>query len=195
MVVNEKALVRGMKDAFKAGGYTVAAGEDGTLAIYNARWAVQMEEKNIPREVLSLLALHMGYLPKKGDAYKVFKGDKVPVVQNVVHAVAVQPVDSMAAKAAVATAASSALGRSEAQIHRTGITFQSYRAWQRPSDMQVVLVDPEAESIFRKKEKALLIDGAIYQEGRVSRAYVWAVDREYFQIQVEYLSGMQWTGK
>lgn len=73
MVIGENSLVREMKEAFKGGGYTIICRPGEATVIMCPYWAVEINDENLPREVLSLLALHMGYLPKEGEAYKIMK--------------------------------------------------------------------------------------------------------------------------
>lgn len=82
MVIREKALVREMKEAYKRGGYTVLVRPNGRTVICSPYWSVEIDNHEVPREALSLMALHMGFLPESGDAYKIYKGDKTPAVQE-----------------------------------------------------------------------------------------------------------------
>ena len=82
MVVNEKALIRQMKEAYKTYGYTVAVDEDDVVMITSGFWLVQINMENIPNEVLALIALHLRKIPESGDAYKITKGVDGPFVQK-----------------------------------------------------------------------------------------------------------------
>lgn len=66
MVVNDKALVREMKEAFKGWGYTVmvVSGDKWVIGSKD-NWTVVIDgQNNVPNEVLALIVLHMGELPK-----------------------------------------------------------------------------------------------------------------------------------
>lgn len=97
MVVNDKALVSNMKDAYNGGGYTVLVRPRGSHAIHTACWAVDIDNAHVPREVLSLLALHMGLLPESGEAYKITKTKEGPNVQKVIYDVAEGPLRTLEA--------------------------------------------------------------------------------------------------
>ena len=59
MVINEKALVRAMKAAYKGDGYVVGCQED-ELFVEGAMWKVVAELENFPRKALGLIAEHLG---------------------------------------------------------------------------------------------------------------------------------------
>lgn len=98
MIVNEKGLVKAMKEAYRYGGYKVAAiGMESNpyLMINNGFWAVEIELENMPRKALGLIAEHVGKIPAIGEAYQVKKGE----VQTVIYATAVSPIQDLDAQA------------------------------------------------------------------------------------------------
>lgn len=88
MVINEKALTRLMKEAYKASGYTVAMGQlesGGTyLLIATQLWAVEIERKNVPGSVIGLIAEHLKDIPTIGEAFQVKKGENSAVLYSMV---------------------------------------------------------------------------------------------------------------
>ncbi len=62
MLINEKALARQLKEAWRSGGYRVAD-LDGLMYIAAYTWAITIRTEDIPRKVIGLLAEHLGYLP------------------------------------------------------------------------------------------------------------------------------------
>lgn len=74
MVVDERALIKAMREAYKGTGYDVAVddrgGEDEVI-IATALWTVIIDKESLPRKVLGLLAEHIGDLPDAGEAYRV----------------------------------------------------------------------------------------------------------------------------
>ena len=69
MIIHEKALVQEMKQAYKGWGYTVIVRAGDRWVFKTDGWMVQIDgQENVPNEVLALIVLHMGELPKKESA-------------------------------------------------------------------------------------------------------------------------------
>ena len=84
MVVNEKALLGRIKDCYKSGGYTVMV-DGGRHTIIGGTWAVEISSENLPRDVIGLMAVHMGFLPEPGSAYKITKAKDGAQVQSILN--------------------------------------------------------------------------------------------------------------
>lgn len=64
MLINEGGLIRAIKRAYKAGGYTVLnTGND--VAIYTDRWFAMANRALLPRKVLATIVEHMGMIPER----------------------------------------------------------------------------------------------------------------------------------
>ena len=62
MLINEGGLIRAIKRAYKAGGYTVLnTGND--VAIYTDHWFAMANRALLPRKVLVTIVEHMGMIP------------------------------------------------------------------------------------------------------------------------------------
>ena len=62
MLINEGGLIRAIKRAYKAGGYTVLnTGND--MAIYTDHWFAMANRALLPRKVLATIVEHMGMIP------------------------------------------------------------------------------------------------------------------------------------
>ena len=62
MLINEGGLIRAIKRAYKAGGYTVLnTGND--VAIYTDHWFSMANRALLPRKVLATIVEHMGMIP------------------------------------------------------------------------------------------------------------------------------------
>ena len=62
MLINEGGLIRAIKRAYKAGGYTVLnTGND--VAIYTDHWFILANRALLPRKVLATIVEHMGMIP------------------------------------------------------------------------------------------------------------------------------------
>lgn len=165
MVIREKNLVREMKEAYKHGGYTVLVRENGRTVICTEYWAAEIDNYDIPREALSLMALHMGFLPEPGDAYTVYKGDKKPTVQERISEEATDWVDMLDKymKKQEETAM---------MVKKTVLTYSGYNVWQVDKTRRILLINPEYERIFYKKDNVSLMGTAICAVDQVSRVFV-----------------------
>ena len=64
MLINEGGLIRAIKRAYKAGGYTVLnTGND--VAIYTDHWFAMANRALLPRKVLATIVEHMGMIPER----------------------------------------------------------------------------------------------------------------------------------
>lgn len=189
MVIRERSLVREMKEAYKGGGYTVICRPGETTVILCLAWAVEINNENLPREVLSLLALHMGYLPKEGEAYKILKADKEPTVQKMLFDTAILPVRTLEAKTA------EMLNSVPVDVKKTLLTFDGCNVWQKTGNNGIILIDPEYESILRKKDDVIMAGDAIYKEGEVSKVYVMRVNDAAHENQLNHLGQIPWVAK
>ena len=165
MVIREKALVREMKEAYKRGGYTVLVRSTGKTVICSPYWAVEIDNHEVPREALSLMALHMGFLPEPGDAYKIYKGDKTPAVQEEVFEVAAEWVNMLDEVYRMREERSLA-------VKKTVLTYSGYNIWQEDKTRRILLIHPEYERILYKIDPACMIQEALCVADTVSRAYI-----------------------
>lgn len=168
MVIREKALVREMKEAYKHGGYNVLVRKTGRTVIYKTSplsWAVEIDNHELPREALSLMALHMGFLPELGDAYKIYKGDKTPAVQEEVFEVAAEWVDQLNGHLMIQE-------EKPLSVKKTVLTYNGYNIWQQDKTRNILLIHPEYERILYKKESVTMIGEAICAADQVSRVYI-----------------------
>lgn len=90
MVIDKTALLRAIREDYKGQGYMVArrAGSDeddeGVLVINSSDWLVEIEWKNVPPEVIGLVAQHLKGLPCIGEAFKVQKKETNTAIFNMV---------------------------------------------------------------------------------------------------------------
>lgn len=185
MVVREKALVREMKEAYKRGGYTVLVRKNGRTVICCEYWAVEIDNHDMPREALSLMALHMGFLPEPGDAYKVYKGDKTPAVQEEVFEVAAEWVD-------VLDKAFMLREEKPLAVKKTLLTYSGYNAWQQETTKNVLFIHPEYERILYKLDPAFMLQDALCVADAVSRVYI--PKAPWFKEELtDFLEQMKWA--
>ena len=63
MVINEKGLLRAMKEAYKSEGYEIKCKDNSgvqEIEIETTKWRVTCVLKNMPRKVLGMIVEHMG---------------------------------------------------------------------------------------------------------------------------------------
>lgn len=189
MVVHEKALMREMKEAYKGAGYTVMVRPGDEWVISSRAWAVAIEgQGNVPNEVLSLIVLHMGFLPERETAYRVYKTDTGPAVQQETYGVTNETFETLQ-KQRLET------DNAPVQIRRTKLQLGHYRVWQQTVDLRVLLIDPRYETVIDRKNNVRTVGDAIYAEGEISCAYVMRVQDAADKVQIEHLAQMQWVEK
>lgn len=140
MVIKEKELARLMKDAYRGGGYTVAVRGNGKTVICTNAWAVEIDDASLPREALSMMALHMGFLPEPDEAFTIYKGNKEPTVQTKDFDVAVQCITQLDALLKEAEAR-------KARVRKTVLTYNGYSIWQQGNG-NILLIDPAREQLL-----------------------------------------------
>lgn len=187
MVINETALVREMKEAYKGGGYAVVARETGRTAIVGPCWAAELERENLHREVLSLMALHMGFLPKTGEAYRVMKANKEADVQHMLYETGMMLLQSLEAPVEAASG-------EPVKIKKTPLTLEGSNVWQKTGNRGLVLIDPKHESILLQKEETVLAGDFLYREGSASRVWIGRVKAEKWMHQLAHLAEILWVG-
>lgn len=183
MVIREKALVAEMKESYKGGGYTVAAMHNGKTIILCDDWAVQIDDAEVPREALSLMCLHMGFLPEDGDAFTVYKGDKQPIVQRELYENTVHEFEAMERMQE----------DGPSSILKTVLTYNGYSVWQRTADNHVHLVDRDYESILYKIDSVMMVGNALYAGDAVSKVYIVCDDGMGSPAQLEHMGKTRWT--
>lgn len=180
MVINEKALLNRIKEAYKTGGYTVAVNSFRHIVIGDI-WAVEIDSKNLPRDVMGLLAVHMGFLPESGTAYRITKTKGGPYVQDMIYEDAMAIVESMTG--------------SPVAVHITKITLtlEGCNVWQQNIGTAVHLIRPDLEELFRKKEDVQLAGHTFQCVGEISRAWVMEALMDPEDVKMRCLSGIRWT--
>lgn len=186
MVIKDKALISQMKDAYGKGGYVVANRRGETYVISCAYWAVEIDRKNLPREALSLMALHMGFLPEEDCAYRITKTKEGPSVQHML-------IDTALSNICKFENELDAAAYVPVMMRKTIVTYDGCSVWQKEGNCGVILIDPRYESILRKKQEARIVSGALYVEGEISKAYIMPVDRNSAEPEIVHLSGTRWT--
>lgn len=72
MLINEAGLVRAIKRAYKADGYTVAV-QGGIMSIYTKYWYIQARREMVPRKALAAIVEHAGMIPGENEPINIMK--------------------------------------------------------------------------------------------------------------------------
>lgn len=180
MVINEKALLSRMKDAYNSGGYTVAV-NNHTHIILTGTWAAEIDSDNMPRDVIGLLAVHMGFLPEPETAHKITKTKEGPSVQCMIYEEAIKPIEALE-NIVVAVA-----------VTKTVLTLEGYNVWQQNLGLAVHLINPDLEALIRKKDDVKYSENAFRARGEISRVWVMGIDKDPEDAKMRCLSGIRWT--
>ena len=185
MIVNEKGLLKIMKEAHKSYGYSVAATDDAigaeSIIIITQKCVVVGDKKNMPRKVLALIVEHMGELPHCGEAYQVKKNEP----QTEIFDAATQTLKDMHAN-----------NKPLKVIKRTDLTLGGFRLWQRKEDLKIFKLDPVLENVLETSRgiHRIVGDDVLMMEDKESRAYVYfEKPNKNGSAWIDHLSKMQWV--
>lgn len=191
MVINDKVLVREMKEAYKGWGYTVMVLECGDRWIFRStdNWIVEIEgQENVPNEVLALIVLHMGKLPRAGTCHRIYKGEKCSCIQKEVYAVAEKDFFSFEKMRAETDG-------SPVVVRRTALVYGRRRVWQQREDKQIILIDPRYEGLMDVGGDSLIraVGANIYLEGEISCVYISRARGGANEALLDHLAQVSWT--
>lgn len=189
MVIREKILVRELKAAYKLGGYVVTTRPGGRTVFTTAGWTVEMDTENLPREVLALLALHMGSLPEKSRAYRIMKGKDEPMVQTMLFDTAMIPIRSL--EEAVQLAGETV----PVKVRKTVLTFDGWNIWQKIGNNGCLMVDPASEQLIRMLDDVIIAGDHLYKEGGISKVYIRREENSRYENQLNHLGQIPWVAK
>lgn len=188
MVVNEKVLVREMKDAFKGWGYSVLRLPGDKWVIKSQdNWTVYIDgQNNVPNEVLALIVLHMGELPGSEHCYRIYKMEKSVCVQRVEYRMAAE---DWAAWEKM---------REETdpkEVRRTSLVYGRRRVWQQLESGQILLIDPRFEGLMDigGDSQIITVGQNIYLEGEISCVYISRARGGANEDLLEHLAQVKWT--
>lgn len=186
MVVNEKALVRQLKSGYKGSGYSVMVRPDDTWVFKTGEWVVTIEgQRNVPNEVLSLIVLHMGYLPERETSHKIFKGQHGPIAQEEIYELANEGVVMLEELRKAKTGNES--------VKRTKLMLGSCQLWQKTDDLKILMINPELEQLLERKQEIQAVGGTICAVGEISCVYIVQTAHMGEKAHLEHLSQMQWV--
>lgn len=191
MVVSEKGLLRAMKDAYKADGYTVAVEEGGgieDLILHTPVWTVVIQRDEVPGKILGLITEHLRKLPQPGEAFRVKKKETQTEIYGMVEDAVMD----------------FRTGDKERQaVRRTNLTMDNFPIWQAAGTKAVVKVFPDYEDILELGAIAVLNgirlvgEDVLFADDMVSRAYIRCYkpkDKADLE-RLNHLAKFQWTAE
>ena len=184
MVINEKALLTQMKEAYKGGGYTVAAvGEQ--MMLTNGFWLAIIDRDNVPGEVLGLLALHIRDIPAPGDAYRVTKTKDGAFAQKMVLTEAISVWARM--QELVKTTGTGNL------MKRTSLTLSGMLLYQEAGGDALYMMDPRYAVLFKGHQNPVKLGTGIYSLGETSVLWVLRYVDGALDDPLEHLKQYRWV--
>ena len=184
MVINEKGLLRAMKEAHKVTGYTVAVEDNAgieNIIITTSRFVVIMEKKNTPPKIRGLIAEHLLDFPRAGEAYEIKKKEPQMEIYDAATAI-VRNIHTE--------------NKPLKLIKRTNLTLGGYPLWQRKDDLKIFEVDPALEDILNLARGTVRIVGedVLMLDDLESRAYIFVEKTDTNeQKMIDHLSKLQWV--
>lgn len=183
MVINEKALIRCMKEAYKNQGYTVAV-FDGEMMITGGYWLVKMAETETSNQLRSLIALHMRDVPKEGEAYKVIKSQYGPIVQRVIMETALGVLKYMEEKIE---------DGDYTVIRKTDLRYGGGIIWQNAKDLEVLMIDPRYEALLESREDVERVGSGLYADDGTSTVWALGMQENALKEKMEHLAKYRWV--
>lgn len=169
MVINEKALVKAMKAAYKGDGYVVGC-QGNSLFLETRMWKVVAELENFPRKALGLIAEHLGQIPTDGMVYQLKKGE---------------------AQTKIPEKGADFRGISDDEkmevIYKTRLKYGDGNIWQMEQGGKLLWVMPEDEALMLRTNAYLtcaVAGKALRINGTVSSVTVMATDPLYEEKEI-----------
>lgn len=187
MVVSESALLKMMEKAYKGSGYHVAVGNTPfgycmMIANYGYAWLAVIKFEHVPWKVLGRIVSNIGEIPEDpGTAYMVNKDN----VQTEEYEVAAKPMLNIMEKARSVAPA----------LKRTTLVFDGWNVWQRSSDLEIVLFNPDYEELAVLKDaQPCMVENCLHARGQHSQIFICRIKPgDHEQDRVKHLSEILWT--
>lgn len=183
MVINEKALVSRMKEAYKTYGYTVMVEED-MVYLTNGFWLAGMDIDQVPSAVMGMFGEHIRDIPCSGQAYKVTKDKDGAIVQKRILEEAMGVVRQMLERRGNASP--------DIQMRKTNLTYDGAQVWQAEIGRDVFLIDPRYAVMIDKQQKAFRVGEGIYAEDEESVLWVLRINDASDKLYMDHLQKISW---
>lgn len=185
MLINEKALLRAMKEKYKTSGYHVAVvdGKDQPkMILIGGTWAVLINANTAPRKILGYIAETLGTLPDPGQAYRVRKDmtelEQLEFVTGIIDKAEDLFVESP-----------------RWRVKPTELTMGGSELWQNCGTMEMVLMDPALTGIIGDSRTEVYMAGDLLStEDTESVIYLARIrTAEESEKYLEHLSKALWV--
>lgn len=190
MVIREKALVREMKEAYKGWGYTVMVMPGDRWVFGRAEcWTVAIDgQDNVPNEVLALIVLHMGKLPRPETCCRIYKGEGCSMIQKEVYKVAADSFRSLERMREETDG-------TPVEIRRAPLLYGLRRVWQQRADKKILLIEPRFEGLMDIGGESLVrtVGENICLEGEISSVYISRARGGANENLIDHLAQVSWT--
>lgn len=187
MVINEKALITQLKEAYRDYGYTVAV-SDGRMMLTNGFWLAVIESDNVPAAVLGMMAEHIRDVPKEGDAFKVTKTKEGPMVQARILEDAVRPLVNL-----VEMKHEELMGAGT--MRRIDLTLGGMQLWQERPGNVIFMIDPRYSVLFNQLGGTVRLGDGVYAQGNISELWVLRVSDGAFSDKLRHLEKIPWVAE
>lgn len=165
-MLNEKALERAMKEAWKGTGYIVGCFNiegDDIVMMFTTDWQLACPMLEMPRRCLGLIVEHCGEIPADKAMRCMKDGEQVTILEMVkgVYGDLLKLSEDAQAE--------------ESCMMRTGVTIGRWRAWQDAESLTIRLMDPGHTDICDLSDgnsDAEMVPGGILFTGADGRLYV-----------------------
>lgn len=188
MIINEKALLRAMKEAYKGSGYHVAAFDGGgceKVLIYAESWMVTVERKNAPSKIRGFVAETAGDWPEVNEAYRVRKdmteSEQIEMTLNNLYDVWLNFDDK----------------DSTEQVKPTELLLGLSELWQCCRSLHMLLLDPAFTDIIGNSRLPVIRSGNILRvQGEISTIYLYQEKpAESIEDRIKHLEKVRWVAE
>lgn len=190
MVINEKALLAQMKQAYQNGGYRVLV-SDSRMVFSNGYWLASIDKDNVPSKLLGMLAEHIREVPGEGQAYRVYKTKEGTIAQSAILEDALKPLLNMQEQRDEAWEAPN-----PPMMLQTPLTYNGTQLWQSLPGNDIYMIDPRySVMISQKAEDVWKVGNGLYVQGEISELWVLRVVEGAESDRIKHLEAIAWAKK
>lgn len=149
-------------------------------------WTVVIDgQNNVANEVLALIVLHMGELPKQQQCYRIYKAEKSICVKKEVYKAALEDFERLEKSRPL----------KDEEVRKTALVYGRRRVWQQIEDKKVLLINPRFEGLMEIGADSMVctVGQQIYLEGEISCVYISRARGGASEELLEHLAQVSWT--
>ena len=150
MVINDKGLLRAMKEAYKGPGYEIGCRKSGDIKeiyIETSSWFVTCEVKALSRKIIGLIAEHLGEIPQQGQCFQVKKREsQTKIMEESRNSFGgICPDDCINPESA----------------YKTSLAWRQGNIWKCSERGNVLWIDPDLEELLNFQSRAYCLGGKV----------------------------------